>query len=340
MKIYNFLRNIYYNNRFEVTYGFKDVAIQQQKNLCSSRLETDISSEIIRGVKRLIPLIASNMSTVVNSDFYISIYRLGAFAFLHRAFTETDYILETKKISKNCQWVACSIGIGNDQIELSKKLIKNGANILVIDVAHGFNDRVVEIAKKIKQFAPQTKVVVGNTINTDLAYKVNKFADALKVGIAQGLACETYNMTGCTEKQFSAILKFKKISKKIGLPIISDGGIREAGDFVKAIGGGCNSVMAGSIFAKCPCSAGEIVQMQDGNKKIYAGMSSRYVQKKWKNGVKAGTCVEGKKLYLDIGESVDKLLERYAGALRSGLTYSGARNIREFQRKCKFVILS
>jgi len=335
----NFLKNIYNNNRFAISYGFENIAIQQQKNLCSSRLITDISSEIIRGVKIPIPLIASNMSTVVNSDFYIKIHNLGGFAFLHRAFIESDYIEETKKIARQCKWVACSIGIGDDQIELSENLIRNGCNIIIIDIAHGFNDRVLEVAKKVKEFYPQTKVVIGNTINSDFAYKVDKYSDALKVGVAQGLACETYNMTGCTEKQFSAILKFRKVSKKLQLPIIGDGGIREPGDFVKAIAGGSNAVMAGSIFARCPESAAETTDVNGICKKIYAGMSSRYVQTKWKNGVKSGTCVEGKTVYLDIGESVEKLLERYSGALRSGLTYSGARNIIEFQNKCKFVLL-
>jgi IMP dehydrogenase len=335
----NFLRNIYLNNRFEISYGFEDIAIQQQKNLCSSRLGTDISSEIIRGVKISIPLIASNMSTVVNSDFYIKIHNLGGFAFLHRAFVEKDYIEETKKIARQCIWVVCSIGIGDDQIDLSKNLIKNGCNIVVIDIAHGFSDRVIEVAKKVKEFSSQTKVVIGNTINPEFACRADKYADALKVGIAQGMACETYNMTGCTEKQFSAILKFKKVSKKLGLPIIGDGGIREPGDFVKAVAGGSSGVMAGSIFARCPESASETTEVDGVCKKIYAGMSSRYVQTKWKNGVKSGTCVEGKTVYLDIGENIEKLLERYAGALRSGLTYSGARNIIEFQNKCKFILL-
>jgi len=79
----------------------------------------------------------------------------------------------------------------------------------------------------------------------------NEWVDAIKVGIAQGFACETKNTAGCTEKQFSAVLKFKELSKKLGMPIISDGGIREPADFTKAIAAGASTVMAGKIFAEC-----------------------------------------------------------------------------------------
>jgi hypothetical protein len=95
--------------------------------------------------------------------------------------------------------------------------------------------------------------------------------------------------------------------------------------------------MAGSIFAKCPNSAGEIIEIDGVLKKCYFGMASRRSQLGWKKNVKKGTCVEGKTIYLDIGESEENLIERYSGALRSGITYAGANDIETFQNRVQFV---
>lgn len=321
----------------EISYGFEDVAITQQKNICKSRLDVNTSSEIIRGVIVDIPLIASNMSTVINSDFYIKLVKLGAFGFMHRAGSDEMLQSEILKISKECSWVAASIGIDDNQFDLAKKLINAGANILVIDIAHGYTDSIFELAKKLKNYSKNLKVVIGNATNPEIMYECGDSVDAIKVGIAQGFACETKNTAGCTEKQFSAILKFKSLSRKFGVPVISDGGTREPADLVKAIAAGANSVIAGKIFAACPESAAETELINGSLKKVYAGMASRYVQDRWKGGLKPGTCPEGGVRYLDVGETVEKLLERYSGALKSGITYAGCDNVKSFQEKVKFV---
>lgn len=317
--------------------GFENVAIQQKKNICTSRLDAQIESEIIRGVMRPIPLIAANMSTVINPFFYKELYRLGAFGVLHRAAPQDTIIKDIQEVAKECEWVAASLGIEKDQLDFAKKMIASGCNVLVIDVAHGYNDIVIDLAKKLKLFAPSVKVVIGNTTNIDCLLETYEFVDALKVGIANGLACETKNTAGCNEKQFSSIFKFKELSKQFGIPIISDGGIREPADFTKAIGAGANSVMAGSIFASCPESAAPLVSINGTEKKLYAGMASEYVQNLWKGGLKSGTVAEGGVRYLEVGESIEKLLNKYSGALRSGITYSGANSIATFQKNVKFV---
>lgn len=320
----------------EKSLGFDDVAIKQKKNVCTSRLDVSTVSEIIRGVTVTIPLIAANMSTVTSADFCISLYEHGGFAFLHRAMPEAEYKQEVTAIAKKVAWVCASIGVGNGQCDLVKELIRSGANIICVDIAHGYSDPVIDMAKFIKSFSVNTKVVVGNTVNPDMIEDVVGCCDAIKVGIAQGCACETKDTAGCTERQLSAVLKFKAASKKYGIPVISDGGIRKPADFVKAIGAGAAGVMAGSIFAACPDSAAELV---DGKHKLYAGMASRHVQNHWKGGVKNGTCTEGKVVLLPVGESSEKLLERYQGALRSGITYAGYNNVDDFRDGCEFIKL-
>ena len=233
-----------------------------------------------------------------------------------------------------------SVGVSNEDFDLSKCLINAGANIIVIDIAHGFADSVFNLAKTIKRFSRDTKIVIGNTTNPEIFTEELTYIDCVKIGLAQGFSCETKNTAGCTEGQFSAVLKFKQISKDFGIPVISDGGIREPADFVKAIAAGANSVMAGMIFGRCPESSGETVLVDGIPKKIYAGMASRYVQNTWKGGLKPGTCPEGKVTYLDIGEPVAALIERYSGALRSGITYSGAKDIKGLQDNAEFVRLT
>lgn len=329
----------------ETSYGYDNIALVQQKNILSSRLDANIQSEIIRGVTVEIPMIAANMSTVVDVKFYNLLHRLGAFAVLHRAKTNEQMLQDVKEVAATCTWVAASIGISSDQFDHVKNMIKWGCNIVVIDIAHGYSDSVLSLAKKIKYYSPSTKIVLGNTTNVNMLYECYDFIDAIKVGIAQGFACETKNTAGCTEKQFSAILKFKHVAKQFGIPVISDGSIKEPADMVKALAAGANSIMAGRIFAACPESAAEIEIKYNENgsifskKKIYAGMASKYVQEKWRGGLKPGTCAEGGIRYLDIGESAEKLLEKYSGALKSGITYCGAENIKTLQDNAKFVII-
>ena len=325
------------NEKMPISLGFDDVAIMQKENKCESRLDVDITSEVIRGVKLKVPMMASNMSTVTDAKFCILLNKLGALGVMHRA-TDDDMICsEIAEISKQCEWVAGSLGADDDQLNLTKKMIKSGANILFVDIAHGYSQKVFEMGKKIKKNFPHVKVILGNTTNENMLYECYEFADAIKVGIAQGFACETKNTAGCTEKQFSAVNKFKYISKEFDIPIISDGGVREPADFTKAIGAGANSIMAGKIFSACPESAAEIIELDGKLKKVYAGMASRYVQNRWKGKLKDGTCPEGGVRYLDVGESAEKLLERYSGALKSGITYGGGTDINSFQDMVDFV---
>jgi len=318
-----------------ISLGFENVALSQQKSIVQSRSEVDISSEVIRGVTLDIPMIAANMSTVTNVDFCIHLEKLGAMGVLHRAASNDILIKWTQKIADHNQWVAVSVGVGDSQVSLAKNLIEGGANIIFIDIAHGYCDAVIETGRKIKAFAPDCQIVVGNTIHPGLLAESSDFASAVKVGIATGASCETKNTAGVTEKQFSAIQKCISASRKYGLPIISDGGIREPADMVKAIAAGASSVMAGKIFAACPESA---APLNENGEKVYCGMASRDVQEKWHGFVKNGA-PEGRTRYLPVGESVERLLARYSGSLRSGISYSGASDIHEFVNNAKFVIV-
>jgi IMP dehydrogenase/GMP reductase len=321
---------------FEQSIPFDKVSFKQKKNICKSRLDVDTSSEIFRGYKVQIPLIASNMSTVISPEFLKNILRLGAFGFLHRALNEDQYLFQVSELVKSgINDIPVSIGVGDSQYQLARRLVAHGANIILIDIAHGYSDPVIGLGRQLKKDFPHIKMIVGNTNNVDMMYEVDDFADAVKVGLANGLACETKNTAGCVEHQFSVCLKFKEVSKKLGLPIISDGGTREGSHFGKAILAGASSVMAGSIFAACPESAAEVVN----GKKLYAGMASEHVQNEWKGGLKPGTCAEGGVRYLDVGMPLADLLEHYQGSLRTCITYTGAKDIKSAQDNVEWIYL-
>lgn len=323
---------------FERSYKFSEVAIKQKENICNSRLDVEVGSEILPGIQRPIPLIAANMSTVVNADFCIKLYELGALGIMHRAFPDNEnYVKEVKKIAEQCPVVAASIGINDNDFWLVEQLIKlGGANVLCVDVAHGFNKKSLKMCQHIRHFHPQVKIIAGNTINPDMLKMFGNYIDAIKVGIGGGNSCSTAETAGCTKNQFSAVYDFREVQKH-GIKIISDGGIRLPSDFTKAIGAGASAVMAGSIFARCPESAAKTIEIDGVPKKLLAGMASTYVQEKWKGGVKPGTCSEGKVVYLDMGEPVEKLLQRYIGALRTGISYAGFNNVSDFQQGCEFI---
>jgi len=324
---------------FYQSYGFSDVAIKQKMNVCSSRQDVKIESEIIRGIIRPIPIIASNMSTVTNPEFCIKLYKCGAMGVLHRAFEDnSEYIREVTRIAKEIPIVSVSVGVKDSDYLLLDQLVRAGANCIVVDIANGFCENVLQICKHIRTLYPLVRIVAGNTVNPNAIEFFGDNIDALKCGIASGFVCETKNTSGCYKPQFSAVYDMKEKAHKYGMPIISDGGIREPADFSKSIGAGASSVMAGSIFARCPESAGEIVEIDGLKKKIYSGMSSRKVQEKWRGKVH-NNCPEGKTVFLDVGESVENLLARYAGALRSGISYAGFNNIEDFKNECEFILI-
>lgn len=319
--------------------SFSDVAIMQGKNVCASRADAQTSSLFARGALLATPLIAANMSSVTNAAFCNTLNRYGALGVLHRAWPDkVAYINEASKLTRDGHgFTAASVGVGLDQVELAVALYDVGVNVIVIDIAQGYSPAVIETGRRIKKELPHVKLVVGNTVNPELMYEVDSFADAVKVGIAQGSVCETKNTAGCTVKQWTAVDSFKEVSRKLGLPVISDGSVKEPADFTKAIAAGANSVMAGRIFARCPESAADIVEVDGQPMKMYFGMASREAQRRWRGGLKRGTCPEGKTDFIPMGEGVEALLTRYGGALRSGMTYAGADNVRDFQDVVQFV---
>jgi IMP dehydrogenase len=324
---------------FPLSLGFEDVAIKQGFNTLNSRSDVDISSEVIRGIKVKVPLIASNMPTVINKEFYLKLVSLGALGVMHRFDKEQKILEDVRWLRDRCDIVAASIGVSDGAVHFAELLVNHGANILVCDVAHGYSKNVLELLEILRERYPKIKLVAGNTTNINMLSAVDELCDAVKIGIANGSACETKDTAGCFTKSFSSIYDLREEAFRLGMPLIGDGGVSVPSDFTKAIAAGASSIMAGKIFARCPESAAKTEYIDDIPKKVYAGNASRLVQESFFGKIH-NNCPEGKTVYLDVGEPVEALINRYSGALRSGITYAGGKDIKSFQKCVEFVRLT
>jgi IMP dehydrogenase len=238
--------------------------------------------------------------------------------------------------------VAAACGTGEDSKERVKRLIEAGCDVIVVDTAHGHHKRVIEMVKWIKKNF-EIPVVAGNVATREgCRALIEAGADGVKVGVGPGSICTTRVVAGVGVPQLTAIIDCYDEAKKYDIPIIADGGIRYSGDIVKALAAGASSVMIGSLFAGTDESPGETVLYEGRKFKVYRGMGSlgamsqgskdRYFQDKQTKFVPEG--VEGMVPYRGkVADVVFQLL----GGLRSGMGYTGSRNLQELRLKSRFI---
>jgi len=240
--------------------------------------------------------------------------------------------------------VAAGVGVTADTMERIKALVDSDVDAIVIDTAHGHSKGVIEMLKKAKKAFPKIDFVVGNIGTAEAAADlVAAGADAVKVGIGPGSICTTRVIAGVGIPQLSAIFEVASAVKG-KVPIIADGGIRYSGDIVKALAGGADSIMAGSLFAGTEESPGETIIYQGRKFKSYRGMGSieamqkgssdRYFQdveddisKLVPEGIAARVPYKG---------TLSEVIYQLVGGLRAGMGYCGSKNI-EVLHKAKFV---
>lgn len=245
--------------------------------------------------------------------------------------------------------VGAAVGVVGDYIERAGALLSAGADVLVVDVAHGHAEHVIDAVKKIKKKWPQAELVAGNVATYEGACDlVSAGADGIKVGVGPGSICSTRIVSGSGVPQLTAIMDCAKITRERGIPIIADGGIRDSGDITKALAAGASSVMLGSLFAGCEESPGWTV-VRDGQRyKIYRGMASltATLSRKKKdrgedsdlNPIEVAEVVpEGVESMSPYKGPVAEVVHQLVGGVRSGMSYSGARSLREFWEKAEFI---
>ena len=231
--------------------------------------------------------------------------------------------------------LCAAIGTTGDYLERAQELVKNGCNVLLIDVAHGHHKLVGDALEKIKKNIPRVEVVAGNIATREGAeFLLQSGADGIRVGIGNGSLCETRIRTGVGLPQVSTLLDVVTICDDFDVPCIADGGIRNIGDVCKGLGCGADSVMLGSLFSGTKESPGQIEKIgQWPNEKLfkkYRGSASRDSKGNDKN-------VEGNHQIVPYKGKISRLLSDIKDGIRSSFSYVGANNLSEYHCKVEFV---
>ncbi len=245
--------------------------------------------------------------------------------------------------------VGAAVGVGEETLERAKALVQAKLDVLVIDTAHGYSQRVLDTVKMLKKEFPKQELVAGN-IGTEEAAKelVDLGVDAVKVGVGPGSICTTRVVTGAGIPQITAITDVYKVTKIAGIPLIADGGLKYSGDITKAIVAGASSVMLGNMLAGTEEAPGEVIIYQGRSYKTYRGMGSieamrqgssdRYFQETLSAEDKiAPEGIEGRVPYKG---NVVNIIQMMVEGLKAGMGYAGCKTIQELQKKGKFIKIS
>ena len=307
---------------------------------------TDISLELTNKIKLKVPFLSSAMDTVTESNMAIAMAQEGGIGVIHRNLNIKKQSSEIKKVKNKKLLVGAAVGTNKEDFDRAKALIDSGADLIVIDTAHGHSKKVLEILSKLKKIKSKVPFCVGNIATGEAAKKLyNSGADIIKVGIGPGSICTTRMVAGIGVPQVSAIMDVKKALNKKNIKIISDGGIKFSGDIAKALAAGADAIMMGSIFAGTDESPGKKFKFKGKTFKHYRGMGSigamssgsanRYFQKNFKD--KSKLVPEGVEGRVEYKGNVSKIIYQLKGGLRSSMGYIGAKKLNEISKNAKFI---
>jgi IMP dehydrogenase len=242
--------------------------------------------------------------------------------------------------------VGAAIGVGADREERLEALVAAGVDLVIIDTAHGHSQGVIDAVIDTRRLYPNLQLVAGNIATAGAAEALIKAGvNAVKVGIGPGSICTTRVVAGVGVPQITAIADVARMTRKLGIPLIADGGIKYSGELPKAIAAGADVIMIGSLFAGTEESPGETILYQGRTYKSYRGMGSlgamkagskdRYFQADVESDVKlVPEGIEGRVPYRGpLSENIHQLL----GGLRAGMGYTGCRTLKELQEKGEFL---
>ena len=244
--------------------------------------------------------------------------------------------------------VGAAVGVKGDYLERTEALLDAGADVMVVDIAHGHSDNAINCVRLIKKAFKDCELIAGNIATGQGTEDLIKAGvDAVKIGVGSGSICITRVITGSGVPQLTAILDSVKIAKEHEIPVISDGGIRNSGDLTKALAAGASSVMVGSLLGGTDESPGKTLVKNGKKYKIYRGMASFYASLGRKYREEGQQIIESDDLNDYVPEGVEamvpykgsvvEIIRQLVGGLRSGLSYCGAKTINEMQQNAEFV---
>ena len=313
---------------------YDDVLLVPQYSDIISRREVDLTTDFGKGIELSLPIIASPMDTVSEADMAGNLNELGGLSIIHRYNTVEEQSAMIASLGKRVL-VGAAVGVLDDYMDRSQAAIEAGAKVICIDVAHGHHVLVKRAIQSIRELIGNDIHIMAGNVATlegfnDLA---DWGADSIRCNIGGGSICTTRIQTGHGVPGLETILQCAKSDRDA--KIIADGGIKNSGDIVKAFAAGADAVMLGSLLAGTDCSPGTVFKTETGElRKTYRGMASAAAQRDWRGRVSSCEGISSSVPYRGKLADVIKELDR---GIRSGLSYSGARSVRELQAKAQWM---
>jgi IMP dehydrogenase len=259
-----------------------------------------------------------------------------------------DQYPHASKDRKGRLLVGAAVGVKGDYLDRTETLLEAGADVIVVDIAHGHSENAINTVHMIKKAFPDCELIAGNVATGEGTHDLIKAGvDAVKVGVGSGSICITRVVTGSGVPQLTAVTDSVKVAHNYDIPVISDGGIRNSGDITKALAAGASSVMIGSLFGGTDESPGKTLVKNGKKYKMYRGMASFYAslgRKYREEGSQVADSddlndyvPEGVEAMVPYKGSVVEIIRQMIGGLRSGLSYCGAKTIPEMQMNANFI---
>ena len=250
------------------------------------------------------------------------------------------------KDSKGRLAVGAAVGVRDKEMRRVEAMLEAGADCIVVDIAHGDSQLEIEMIKSIRKRFPEAQIIGGNVATADGTKRLyDAGADAVKVGVGPGSICVTRIVAGSGVPQLTAVIECAEAARPYGIPIIADGGIRQPGDLAKAIAAGAQTAMIGSMLAGTDESPGLVMTRRGHRYKASRGMASR--EANIDRNKREGNDVTQEEIDEYVAEGVEaavpyrgrarEVLTQLIGGLQSGMSYSGAETIEDFQKKAIFV---
>jgi len=250
------------------------------------------------------------------------------------------------KDAKGRLGVGAAVGVRDREMHRVEAVLEAGVDCIVVDIAHGDSFLEIEMIRNIRKHFPEAQIIGGNVATADGTKRlIDAGADSVKVGVGPGSICITRIVAGSGVPQFTAVIECAEAAREYGIPIIADGGIRQPGDLAKALAAGAHTAMIGSMLAGTDESPGLMMTRKGHRYKASRGMASREANINRKQ--REGDDVTQEEIDEYVAEGVEaavpyrgrarEVLNQLVGGLQSGMSYSGAHSVEEFQQKAIFV---
>ena len=330
----------------EVKLDFCDVLIRPKRSTLKSRKEVDLTRnfKFPCGVEWAgIPIVAANMEGVGTFTMAEKLANHNMLCCIHKYYTEQEWFDAYDHALMNnvrVENIVYTMGMTHDpygEVRKATEILTECKDIkfICVDVANGYSEKFVDYVKHIRQIFPNKAIIAGNVVTREMTEAlILAGADIVKVGIGPGSVCTTRKIAGVGYPQLSAIIECADAAHGLNGHVMGDGGCTCPGDVSKAFGAGSDFVMLGGMFAWHDES--EMERTADGKFKFY-GMSSAYAMDKHAGGVAQYRAAEGKIVQLEPKGPVENTVQDILGGVRSALTYTGSRRLKELAKRCTFV---